>query len=83
MIQRSPKIRVEDLKAWIKKYFKVVSELYWLDVEEIIGIKESKLISRPIQIISQDDDDTEIIIPAIKDIKNKIFDLEVIIKKRV
>lgn len=46
-------------------------------------MKESKLISSPIQIISQDDEDTEIIIPAINDIKNKIFDLEIIIKKRV
>ena len=52
-------------------------------MEEIKGIKERRLISRPIQIISQEDDEIETKIPEINEKKNRTFDLEIIIKRRV
>lgn len=47
------------------------------------GIKDNKLISRPTQIINQEDEETEIAVPKRSEVKNKNFDLEAIIKRRV
>lgn len=58
--------RTVDAKAWVKKYFKEASvdiKLFLLSL--IRGIKDNKLISRPIQAPNQELDVTVINVPII------------------
>lgn len=63
--------RILDAKAWVKKYFNEASEenklLFFIDR----GIKDNKLISKPIHILNQEEDLTLIIVPKINVKKNK------------
>jgi Ni,Fe-hydrogenase I cytochrome b subunit len=60
-----------EAKAWVKKYFKDASEenklLFFIER----GIKDNKLISNPIQTLSQEEDLILIKVPNIKVKKNK------------
>lgn len=50
--------------AWIKKYLIAASPLFlFLSKLIIIGIKDIKLISKPIHIPNKDEDEIEIIVP--------------------
>ena len=44
--------------AWVKKYLIADSEVFEFNFLTISGMKAIKLISRPTQAISQDDEDT-------------------------
>lgn len=62
-----------EAKAWVKKYFKVASDEKRLLVFIDRGIKESKLISNPIQILNHEEEEILIKVPTIKVIKNNIL----------
>lgn len=63
--------KVADAKAWIKKYFKEASDENKFFDLIIKGIKDNKLISKPIHIVNQEDEEIVIKVPIINDIKNK------------
>lgn len=71
-----------EAKAWVKKYFKEAS----VDIKLLLslnrGIKDNKLISKPIQAPNQELDVTVINVPIIIIVINKIFDELLKIKKK-
>jgi len=74
MIIKNNKIvnkKIDDAKAWVKKYFREDSEEKRFFEFIINGIKESKLISNPIHTLNQDVEEIEINVPIIIDKKNK------------
>ena len=71
-------------RAWTRKYFRAASEEYELCLEEIIGIKDSKLSSSPIHLPNQELDEMAIIRPMISEAGNIIrAGCEFGIKKRM
>ena len=56
--------------AWIKKYFKDASEEKELFSFIDKGIKERRLIAKPIQILNQEVEEILIIVPKTREIKN-------------
>jgi hypothetical protein len=62
----APKIKTAEAKAWVRKYFKADSVANWFDLSDIKGIKDNKLISKPIQEPNQEEEDTAIKVPVIK-----------------
>lgn len=80
----TPKSKIEEASAWVKKYFKEASEERRLFVFIIKGINDSKLISNPIQAPNHDVDEIVIKVPLIKVIKNKsLYEFLKIKKKRI
>lgn len=65
IVEEANKI-IADASAWVRKYFRLASDENWLVSEEMSGIKDSRLSSRPIQIVNQEEEETAIIIPNIK-----------------
>lgn len=63
--------KIAEAKAWVRKYFKEDSEENKFFDLIIKGIKDNKLISKPIQILNQDVEETAIRVPIIINIKNK------------
>ena len=59
------------LLIWVKKYFNEDSEENKFFDLIIKGIKDNKLISKPIQILNQEVEEIAIIVPVIIEIKNK------------
>lgn len=59
-----------EAKAWVKKYFREASLDSKLLGFVIKGIKDKRLISKPIQAPNQEFADTAIRVPLIKVIKN-------------
>ena len=74
--------RIEEAKAWIKKYFKAASEDIKLFVLIIKGINDNKLISNPIQAPNQEVDEIVIKVPLVKVIRNNNLDEFLKIKKK-
>lgn len=74
--------RTVEAKAWVKKYFKEDSVDFKLLLSLIRGIKDNKLISKPIQAPNQELDVTVINVPIIIIVKNKIFEELLKIKKK-
>lgn len=73
--------KTADPIAWIKKYLREASvDIKLLSL--IRGIKDNKLISKPIQALNQEFDETVIIVPNIKINKNIIFEELLKIKKK-
>lgn len=66
------KINIAEASAWVKKYFKEDSDENKFFVLIIRGIKDNKLISNPIHIPNQEDEEIEIRDPVIID-KKKII----------
>lgn len=75
--------KTADAIAWVKKYLREASvDIKLLSL--IRGIKDNKLISKPIQALNQELDDTVINVPTIKIKKNMILaELLKIKKKRI
>jgi hypothetical protein len=63
--------KIEEAKAWVKKYFNEDSEENKFFDLIIKGIKDNKLISSPIQILNQEVEEIAINVPVIIDKKNK------------
>lgn len=63
--------KIEDAKAWVKKYFNEDSEENKFFDLIIKGIKDNKLISRPIHILNQEVADTVITVPRTIELINK------------
>jgi hypothetical protein len=63
--------KIEEAKAWVKKYFNEDSEENKFFDLIIKGIKDNKLISNPIQILNQEVEEIAINVPVIIDKKNK------------
>ena len=75
--------KIEEAKAWIRKYFKLLSEVIKFFLLSFIrGINESKLISNPIHALNQEF--AEIVINDLKIniIKKILFEIFLIKKKR-
>lgn len=75
--------KIEEAKAWIRKYFKLLSEVIKFFLPSFIrGINESKLISNPIHALNQEF--AEIVINDLKIniIKKILFEIFLIKKKR-
>jgi len=49
----------------------------------MIGMKDNRLISKPTQTINQEEEEIEIAIPKQSEVKNRTFELEAMIKRRV
>ena len=64
--------RIAEAKAWVKKYFNLASDVNKLLEFIQKGIKDNKLISKPIQILNQEEEEILIIVPIIK-VKRKII----------
>jgi len=65
--------KIEEARAWVKKYFKEASEENKFLLSFIKGIKDNKLISNPIHILNQDVEEIEIKVPNIIVKKNNIL----------
>ncbi len=63
--------KIDEAKACVRKYFREDSEENKFFDLIIKGIKDNKLISKPIQILNQDVEETAIKVPDIIEIKNK------------
>jgi hypothetical protein len=63
--------KIAEAIAWVRKYFKEASEENKFFEFIIKGIKDSKLISNPIQILNQEVDEIAIKDPKIIELKNK------------
>lgn len=63
--------KIDEAKAWVRKYFKDDSDENKFFDLIIKGIKDNKLISSPIQILNQEVEEIAIIVPTIMDKKNK------------
>lgn len=63
--------KIAEAKACVRKYFKEDSEENKFFDLIIKGIKDNKLISRPIQILNQAEEDTAINVPTIIKMINK------------
>lgn len=73
--------KIDDAKAWVKKYFSEAS--VDINLSSLIrGIKANKLISKPIQALNQEFAEIEIKVLEIKIVKNIIFERLFIIKKK-
>lgn len=62
-----PNKKIEEANAWVKKYFKEDSEENKFFDLIIRGIKDNKLISRPIHILNQENEEIVIKVPVIID----------------
>lgn len=63
--------KIAEAKAWVKKYFKDASvENKFFDLI-IRGIKDKRLISKPIHTLNQEVAEIAIKVPIIIEIKNK------------
>ena len=60
-----------EANAWVRKYFKEDSEENKFFDLIIKGIKDNKLISKPIQILNHELEEIAIIVPIIIEKKNK------------
>lgn len=65
--------KVAEAKAWIKKYLREASDENKFFDLIIKGIKDNKLISKPIHIVNHEDEEIVIKDPIIKDITNNIL----------
>lgn len=65
--------KTAEANACVRKYFNEASVDIKLLLSLIRGIKDNKLISKPIQAPSQELDETVIIVPSIRINKNKIL----------
>lgn len=74
--------RILDAIACVRKYFKEASEDFKLLLSLIRGMKANKLISRPIHTLSHELAVTANSVPETNTIKNNIFDVFFIIKKK-
>jgi hypothetical protein len=73
-----------DAKAWVRKYFKEASEENKLLIFIVRGIKDNKLISKPIHTLNQEEEQILIIVPKNKVDKNNIlYEFFKIKKKRI
>lgn len=76
--------KIEEAKAWVKKYFKLLSEVIKFFLPSFIrGINESKLISNPIQAPNQELAEIVINDPKINIIKKILLEIFLIKKKRI
>jgi len=76
--------RILDARAWVRKYFSDASEENKLFNFIVKGIKDNKLISKPIQTLNQDDELILIIVPKNNVDKNSIlYEFFKIKKKRI
>lgn len=66
--------RIDEAKAWAKKYFRADSLETKFLVVLMRGIKHNKLISKPIQAPNQELAEIVIKVPLIKQIKKIIFE---------
>lgn len=71
-----------DLNTWIRKYLMADSFVKRFFLSIIKGIKDSKLISKPIHIPSQEDDEIVINDPVIIVAIKINFEIKLIIKKK-
>lgn len=74
--------KIAEAKAWIKKYFNEASEDIKFLLSDIRGIKDNKLISKPIQAPNHEFDEIVISVPMIKVARNNILDEFLKIKKK-
>lgn len=74
--------KMREAKTWIKKYLMADSLEIKLLISITKGIKDIKLISKPIHIPIQDEDEMAISEPVIKEDINKILNKKLIIKKK-
>lgn len=65
--------KTAEAKACVKKYFRDDSEENKFFDPIIKGIKDNKLISNPIHILNQEEEEIEIKVPRTIDIKNNIL----------
>jgi hypothetical protein len=65
--------RIAEAKAWVKKYFRLASEVNKLFEFKHRGIKDKRLISNPIQILNQEEEEILIIVPVIKEMRKIIL----------
>lgn len=66
-------MNIDEAKAWVRKYFNDDSEENKFFVLIIKGIKDKRLISNPIHIPSQEDEEIEIKVPIIIERKKTIL----------
>lgn len=74
--------KIREAKTWIKKYLiedSLEIKLFWSIIK---GIKDIKLISKPIHIPIQEDEEIVIKVPVAKVIINKNLNKKFIIKKK-
>jgi len=74
--------KIREAKTWIRKYLiedSLEIKLLWSIIK---GIKDIKLISNPIHMPIQDDEEIVINVPVIKVIRNKSLNKKFIIKKK-
>jgi hypothetical protein len=74
--------KILDAIAWIRKYFKHASEENKLSNFIERGIKDNKLISKPIHTLNHEDEQIEIRVPKTNVKKNKSLKEFFIIKKK-
>lgn len=73
--------RAVEAKACVKKYFN--EDSVDINLPSLIrGIKDNKLISKPIQVPNHELDEIEITVPMTRILKNIVFDELFIIKKK-
>ena len=74
---------ITEPRAWIRKYLRAASDEYELNLDEMMGMNDSRFNSRPSQLVNQEFDDVAIIIPRVSDSPNIIrLGFELRIKKR-
>lgn len=66
----------EDPNAWIKKYFRLASDEYWLFFVIIRGIKERRFNSKPTQAPNQEEDEIVNPVPSNSVEKNRTTEKE-------
>lgn len=71
-----------EARAWVRKYFRAASEDFKLLISFIKGINAIKLISNPIQMLNHELAVTANRVPMTNTIKNNIFAVFFIIKKK-
>jgi len=76
--------KIDEAKAWVKKYFNLLSDVIRFFLPSFIkGINESKLISNPIQAPNQELEEIVIKVPEINIIRKILFEIFLIKKKRI
>jgi hypothetical protein len=65
--------RIEEAKAWVKKYFNLASYVYKLLDFIHKGMKDKRLISNPIHTLNQEEEEILIIVPINKEAINNIL----------
>lgn len=76
--------KIDEAKAWVKKYFNLLSEVIKFFLPSFIkGINESKLISNPIHAPNQELEEIVIKEPEINIIKKILLEIFLIKKKRI